>query len=780
MNARNWRMGMALVLLISLFAITGLAQGVAPQGIIPTPPESNELQVSLWVDYGAYAVGDPITIHYSVNKAAYVYIWDIQPNGVATRLLPGTLGSSNYVSAGAHTLSGGMIAPPLGTEYLQIMATTSPLDPFSYFSTNPESFQTQIQAQILGIIPITDRSWNVTSFEIVSGSAPTYGTYDIRSVPTGAAIYLDGQYVGYSPRTLFVPQGSHRVTISKSGYWTWIGSFFIIGSPTRTVNATLVAMNAPGNQPPTIAFTYSPSNPGVGLWVEFDASASFDSDGSISTYAWTFGDGTTGTGKSIWHRFMSAGTFNVQLTATDNGGTSASATEQVNVGPTNLQPMAAFTPSLTTTTPGSWIQFDAAASQDPDGSLVSYAWSFGDGTSGTGVSGWHRFMTAGTYLVTLTVTDNKGAQDAVSQSILVGASNVPPVAAFNFTPTSPAISEWVRLDASTSYDTDGTIASYQWTFGGGTTDTGSVVYRQFTTAGPQAVTLMVTDNRGVTNSVTRQIQVGSSQQQLPVPLFTYTPSAPSVGTTVSLNATSSYDPDGSIVSYQWDLNGDGVNDSSGAIGQVRYLNAGLAVVRLTVTDNSGISSSISKTIVVSPGGTEASQAPYAGTTPGIYVWGTDSWHVTVNVGSGWSSPRGYRIELRTDGAFSSVNQAAGGVAPLGILPTPSNSGKTLIFEGSLQTGSVDYTFTLPGSDSLWLSLKLDTDGNGTLDESSSFVYLRNSLVHPTGNPFVVGLPSGYSGALVPSLDFRVGSAVSYTETSRFVFWTTTILRLEGN
>ncbi len=778
MNARTWRMGMALVLLMSWFAMAGLAQGVAPAGIIPTPPESSELQVSLWVDHGAYAVGDSITIHYSVNKAAYVYIWDIQPDGVATRLLPGTLGSSNFVSAGDHTLSGGMIAPPLGTEYLQIMATTSPLDPFSYFSPNPESFQAQIEAQILGIVPVTDRSWNVTSFEIVSGTTPSYGTLDIRSVPAGAAITLDGQYVGYSPRTLFVPQGSHRVTISKSGYWTWMGTFFIIGNPTRTVNATLVSMGTSGNQAPTIAFIFSPSNPGVGLWVQFDASASFDSDGTISSYAWTFGDGTTGTGASTWHRFMSSGTYSVKLTATDNDGASASVTEQVNVGPTNLQPMAAFTTDTTTIVPGAWIQFNAATSSDPDGSIASYVWSFGDGTSGTGVSGWHRFTTAGTYLVTLTVTDNKGAQDAVSKSIIVGAPNVPPVAAFGYTPSLPAVSEWLRFDASASYDTDGTIASYRWTFDGGATDTGSSVYRQFTTAGMHSVTLMVTDNRGVTNSVSRQIQVGATQQQSPVALFTTTPSTPSVGTTISLNATSSYDPDGSIVSYQWDLNGDGVNDSSGAVVQVRYLNAGLAVVRLTVIDNSGLSSSISKTIVISPSGSEASGAPYVGTAPGIFVWGTDSWHVTVNVGTGWSSPRRYRIELRTDGTFSSVNQAAGGVAPLGILPAPSSSGRTLIFEGSLQTGSVDYTFTLPGSASLWLSLKLDTDGNGTLEESSSFVYLRNSLVHPTANPFVVGLPSGYSGALVPSLDFRIGAAVTYTETTRFVYWTATISSLE--
>jgi hypothetical protein len=116
---------------------------------------------------------------------------------------------------------------------------------------------------------------------------------------------------------------------------------------------------------------------------------------------------------------------------------------------------------------------------------------------------------------------------------------------------------------------------------------------------------------------------------------------------------------------------------------------------------------------------------------------------------------------------------------LGIIPTPTTSGKTLVFEGFVQSGSMDYTFTVPGSTSLWMSLKLDINGDGSLEESASFVYLRNSLVHPPANPFVVGLPSGYSGALVPSLNFRIGTSVSYTETVRFVFWSTTISTLEG-
>ncbi len=710
MNARIWRMGTILVLFLSLVALAGWGQGVAPQGIIPTPPESTDFQVSIFVDRGAYAVGDSISIQYSVNKPAYIYIWDITPDGQANQIFPNALpgGSANYVVAGVHTVPGSwQIAPPVGTEYLQILATTSPVDPFVSFIGDPRALQAQVEAQILGILPATERTWNFTSFDIVSGTAPVFGTFDVRSTPSGASIILDGQYAGYTPRTLFVGQGTHQLAISKSGYQTWQSVMYILGSPTRTINAVLVATTA-ANQVPTVAFTFAPSNPGVGVWVQFDASASFVTGGTINSYAWSFGDGSTGSGATVWHRFASAGNYNANLVVTDDKGTSANVTEMVSVGPTNQPPVAAFVADSTATVPGEWIRFDASASYDLDGTITGYTWSFGDGTSSTGVAAWHRFMTAGTYLVTLTVTDNGGAQDAVSQSILVGAQDIPPVAAFIYTPSSPAVSEWIRLDATSSYDADGTISSYQWSFGGGVTETGIVVYKQFTAAGFYTVTLTVTDNRGVTNSVSQQVQVGTSFQS-PVAAFTYAPASPSVGLPVTLDATSSYDPGGSIVSYQWDLNGDGAYDLSGPVGQVRYLSAGLAVVRLTVIDNRGLSASITKTIAVGQSGSGTSSgAPNMGTTAGIFVWGTDTWHVTVNAGVGWTSPHAYRIELRTDGGFSTIDQSSSGVSPLGILPTPSLAGKTLVFEGTLQSGSVDHTFTVPGSASLWMSLKMDT------------------------------------------------------------------------
>src|SRR4030042_28089 len=150
MKKGTCRAAAALVLLIALFGAVGWAQAVAPKGIIPTPPESTELEVRIWVDRGAYAVGESITIHYSVNKTAYVYIWDITPDGQANQIFPNSFpgGSANYGSPGEYVVPGTWkVAPPLGTEYLQILATTSPADPFAYFTPDPDSFQAQVAGQ---------------------------------------------------------------------------------------------------------------------------------------------------------------------------------------------------------------------------------------------------------------------------------------------------------------------------------------------------------------------------------------------------------------------------------------------------------------------------------------------------------------------------------------------------------------------------------------------------------------------------------------------------------
>ncbi len=265
----------------------------------------------------------------------------------------------------------------------------------------------------------------------------------------------------------------------------------------------------------------------------------------------------------------------------------------------------------------------------------------------------------------------------------------------------------------------------------------------------------------------------------PVARFTWTPEQPEPNQWVRFDAGDSYDPDGRIVRYEWDFNDDGRVDASGEVVFHRFARSGSYRVRLKMTDNDGATDELRRSVQVSLAAPPLPPGmPNMGTTPGIYVWGTDSWNVTVNGSPLWGSPRPYRIELRTDGTFVGVSTDTG-AAPLGLVPEPTDEGWRLVFEGSVQTGRVTHTFRVRDASSIWMDLRLDMTGNGVPDRSPGLVRLRQLMVNPPFNPMVVGLPEGHPGPLVPSVNFRIGSSVSYTERVRFVFWSTSIGSLEA-
>jgi PKD repeat protein len=130
------------------------------------------------------------------------------------------------------------------------------------------------------------------------------------------------------------------------------------------------------------------------------------------------------------------------------------------------------------------------------GQSCTYSWNFGDGTTGAGQVVTHQFRQISSFPVTLTVTDQRGAQATSIQPVPVVASE-PPTVVFTFSPTAPVAGQNVFFNASESTATEGrALVDYFWDFGDGTTTSGSSTSHSFAAPGDYTVTLKITDNAG--------------------------------------------------------------------------------------------------------------------------------------------------------------------------------------------------------------------------------------------------------------------------------------------
>ncbi|HEX2021885.1 MAG TPA: PKD domain-containing protein, partial [Candidatus Thermoplasmatota archaeon] len=315
-----------------------------------------------------------------------------------------------------------------------------------------------------------------------------------------------------------------------------------------------------------------------------------DPDGAVVSWAWDFGDGTTSDDRNPSHSFSASGPATVRLTVVDDRGASASVSKVVDVR--NTPPMARFnySPNDVQTLVPVLFQDDSA---DKDGTIVSRAWNFGDGTTASGPSVEHSFARPGVFTVSLTVTDNAGDSDTTTATILV--RNRLPLVSFSWSPVGATSDVPVQF-TSLSTDPDGTILVYQWGFGDGTTvsNGGPAVTHQFPRAGTYNVTLTVTDSMLQTNSSTVEVGIANA---IPRPQIGVSPNPVFRGVEVALVDLST-DPDGdAIVERTWDL-GPGVDPAHDAVVRHVFTETGLYPVKLTVRDAAGNSASTSTTVRV--------------------------------------------------------------------------------------------------------------------------------------------------------------------------------------
>ncbi len=335
------------------------------------------------------------------------------------------------------------------------------------------------------------------------------------------------------------------------------------------------------NTPPAADFSWQPSEPTDIEDVIFNASLSYDIDGYIVSYAWDFeSDGIIDEyGINTMHIYQDNGKYNVTLIITDDDGATDSVTKMITI--LNVPPTPSFSYTPEEPTDLEIVEF-TDSSIDLDGSIINWTWDFGDGNVSYEKNPKHQYRNNGVYSVSLTLTDNDGAKRTTSKAILI--RNVPPVANFSWQPSEPTDLQKIVFNASLSYDEDGSIVNYTWDFGNGNVSYGESVTYKYKVDGIYTVTLTVKDDDGAKTEISKQVEVKNVK---PEAMFTYKPSKPREDEMITFNASSSYDPDGDIMKYSWDFDGDGVIDAYGMEVTHKYSKKRDYRVILTVEDDDG-------------------------------------------------------------------------------------------------------------------------------------------------------------------------------------------------
>lgn len=297
-------------------------------------------------------------------------------------------------------------------------------------------------------------------------------------------------------------------------------------------------------------------------------------EGNITTYKWYFGDGDSSVNGSPVHTYATAGTYNVTLVVWSDNGCRGEITRSIEVYP---NPTADFTFSNV-------CKNDVFTATDrssvSSGSIVSWFWTLGDGSTSTDQNPTHRYAASGNYDVTLTVVTNNGCSNTVSKEVTV---YILPEANFVASPVcEDAPMQFVNASAI-GYGT----MTYEWSFAGQGTSTDKDPVFTFTGFGTFSVQLIATSNNGCKDTIVRDVTV------YPAPTADFTVADVCIGDASVFTNTSTVPGTDNIIKHAWDF-GDNMSSSTLVNPTFTYAAPGDYNVTLTVTSNRGCENSVTK------------------------------------------------------------------------------------------------------------------------------------------------------------------------------------------
>ncbi|MFH1943478.1 MAG: PKD domain-containing protein [bacterium] len=334
---------------------------------------------------------------------------------------------------------------------------------------------------------------------------------------------------------------------------------------------------------PVAKFSYDRLVP-VNTDVVFDASESSSEVGEIVGYEWDFGDGNTGTGERATHIFNTPGKYFVKLTVRTDSETECNAAHIQDYIIVNGTPTADAGENQLAGM-NQMVVFNGLGSKDLDGSVVAYAWDFGDGNTASGVEVRHQYRTSGQFAVTLKVMDNSDLEnnwDVDTVTVSVNAAPIPVIECVDWA----CVGRTVAFNGLDSRDPDGTIVKYHWDFGDGQRADSVQTAHVYHAPGRYDITLTVDDGSSLLNSVStvsRTLMINhppsadAGQDRIVCP-----------GDAVTFDGSGSMDRDGKIIQYLWDFGDEGRSEGE-RVNHV-YEKPGRYRVLLRVQDDSGTES----------------------------------------------------------------------------------------------------------------------------------------------------------------------------------------------